>query len=294
MKNLRLGWRTLEALPAIGVLFRLIGTVARRILVFFLHLGEKLRWQRRIRVVVNSPDNAFIPRVADAGTIHDGYQVMHNGIKILTGSYYGAAMSELLRQNRGVHEPQEERVFQEVLKQLPTNAVMLELGAYWAFYSMWFHQAIKDAVCYLIEPMPQYMAYGEQNFALNKMRGHFAAYRIGAHSEAATTGVPMISVDDFVAQHGIEHLHILHADIQGAEFAMLNGAQRTFDAEKIDYLFLSTHSNALHRQCVDFLKARNFIIIADANPDASYSFDGVLVAHHPRVAMPTMINISQR
>jgi hypothetical protein len=38
--------------------------------------------------------------------------------------------------NRGVHEPLEEFVFQEVLKRLPEACAMIELGAYWGHYSM--------------------------------------------------------------------------------------------------------------------------------------------------------------
>jgi hypothetical protein len=38
--------------------------------------------------------------------------------------------------NRGVHEPLEEYVFQELLKNLPKTPLMIELGAYCGHYSM--------------------------------------------------------------------------------------------------------------------------------------------------------------
>ena len=39
---------------------------------------------------------------------------MHNGLKIHLGSYYGPEGATQLIINKGVHEPQEEYVFQEV------------------------------------------------------------------------------------------------------------------------------------------------------------------------------------
>src|SRR6058998_3708738 len=77
------------------------------------HLGKE--WRERIRDAIESPDNAFIPRVANAGQIVNGCQVMHNGLLIHRGSYYGYPIKRMLKLTRGVHEPQEERAFAEVL-----------------------------------------------------------------------------------------------------------------------------------------------------------------------------------
>ncbi|MBI4681229.1 MAG: hypothetical protein HY753_08545 [Nitrospirae bacterium] len=93
-------------------------------------------WERRINDVLSCPDNKFIPRVNNAGSIKDGFLVMHNGIKVLPLSYSGYPMLKMLIENKGVHEPQEERVFFEILKKMPERAVMMELGCYWSFYSM--------------------------------------------------------------------------------------------------------------------------------------------------------------
>ena len=63
---------------------------------------------------------------------------MHNGVLVQRGSYYGETATVLLELNRGVHEPQEERIFQEVLPYIPAGGSILELGAYWGFHSIWF------------------------------------------------------------------------------------------------------------------------------------------------------------
>src|SRR6188768_3969444 len=109
-------------------------------------------WQDRIDKVLECPDNRLIPKVEQAGKIIGDIQLMHNGIKINFGSYYGMEMVRLLELNSGIHEPQEERVFAEVLKKIPDNATMIELGSYWSFYSMWFQNEVKGAKNYMIEP----------------------------------------------------------------------------------------------------------------------------------------------
>ena len=99
-------------------------------------LREKKRemewWRYRRAVTISCPDNARIPRVPDAGRVQGNILTMHNGLRVRKDSHYGADMLRLLRENRGVHEPQEELVFAEVLKWLPDEATMVELGSYWA------------------------------------------------------------------------------------------------------------------------------------------------------------------
>ena len=58
--------------------------------------------------MIACPDNQFIPRVPDAGKLEGGQVVMHNGIKVGGMGYYGAGILNMLIENRGVHEPQEE------------------------------------------------------------------------------------------------------------------------------------------------------------------------------------------
>jgi hypothetical protein len=80
--------------------------------------AERVRQRRyRTNLTISCPDNAHLPRVPEAAQIAHGLQVMHNGLRVHDDSYsyFPDEMHEILRQNRGVHEPQEERVFAEVL-----------------------------------------------------------------------------------------------------------------------------------------------------------------------------------
>jgi hypothetical protein len=61
-------------------------------------------------------------------------QIMHNGLRVVAGGYYGDWMTRIIERLHGHHEPQEEAVFHEILKLLPPDATMLELGGFWSYY----------------------------------------------------------------------------------------------------------------------------------------------------------------
>ncbi len=250
-------------------------------------------WASRISNVLSSSDNVLIPKVTDAGQIKGGKQVMHNGLKIYLGSYYGPEYAKMLLATKGVHEPQEERVFAEAIKTLPLNAVMIEMGAFWSFYSMWFQKQLPHAINFMIEPDDFNLGQGKRNFKLNGMKGAFTQAFIGKES-IDSTPVKTTCIDDFVEKNSINFIHMLHSDIQGFEYDMLQGAQKSILAKRIGYVFISTHSNEVHGECLQFLMSLNFEIIASANLDESYSEDGLIVARAPYMAGIGKIDISKR
>ena len=260
---------------------------------FFRNYKVAPLWENRIANVLQSSDNSFIPRVKNAGVIKSGKQIMHNGLKIHLGSYYGPEYTKMLSLSKGVHEPQEERVFMEVLTTLPKGAVMIEMGAFWSFYSMWFNKAVEQAVNYMIEPDNFNIGQGKRNFRLNQMSGTFIEAYVGRQS-GKLEGKPIIHIDGFVKEHSISFIHVLHSDIQGFEYEMLLGAVNTFDENKIGYIFISTHSNDVHYKCLDFLIKKTFLIIASADLDETFSEDGLIVARSKNSKGIGPVEISKR
>jgi len=252
-------------------------------------------WGYRTKQVLACPDNAYITRVPDAGQVQGEFQVMHNGIKVLLGSYYGKDSVKLIRKNRGVHEPQEERVFQEVLPQVAPGSVMIELGAYWGYYSMWFCKEVRNARAYHVEPIQENLEFGKRNFAANALGGaHFTRSWVGQNSGTAEDGTRIICVDDLVAEQRLEQVAILHSDIQGFEVDMLKGSRKTITAGKISYCFISTHTVELHKGCETFLRDYGFEILASISPPESYSVDGILVGRWPSAPGIGPLSISRR
>ena len=237
-------------------------------------------FELKIRDACAGADNAKIPRVPEAGTVREGHLIMHNGLRIVPDSYTGPGMTRLLEKNRGVHEPQEEYAFGEVLAWLAEREAathtMIELGSYWAFYSLWFQAVLPEARSFCVEPDAGNLAFGEQNFRANGRTGDFTRAYVGAQPSTGTP--PTITVDSFLREKGLDHVDILHADIQGHELEMLRGAQQTLARGAVDYLFISTHHNFLHYRCIDELTNLGYVVLAEADLLETCSTDGLIVA----------------
>lgn len=270
---------------------------------FLKWIANRGLWDAYARIVLTmSCDDAdYIPKCPNAGKVYDDnqlvpYQLMHNQIKVIKDGYCAAWMTDLIYGLKGHHEPQEEKVFYEVLKYIPQKATMIELGSYWGYYSMWFASEVKESSNYLIEPDMERLELGRQNFALNNLSGSFIRGHVGTCSTDAGNhhGSTQISIDSFLKDRNIDHVNILHSDIQGSEYTMLETAIHSIESGKIDYFFISTHSQKIHTDCINFLIAREYEIIAEHSPKESYSVDGLVAAKRIGVPGPQKIQISKR
>jgi hypothetical protein len=251
-------------------------------------------WRMRIDDVIACPDNTEIPRHPDAGRIDGDMITMHNGIRIKALSYYDKRIMNMLVENKGVHEPQEERAFAVVLPLLPEKPVSLEMGAYWSFYSLWLKSVRPGASCHMVEPEQSNMLSGQMNFAVNGFDGTFTNAFVGGKDLRPPDSTPTISVDGYCAEKNINHLHILHSDIQGFESEMLDGARNMFSGRKVDHVFISTHSSELHADCMRKLEGYGYQILCSVDGAESYSGDGLIVACSPAITPPPVITVSKR
>lgn len=254
-------------------------------------------WHLRSRatLVLECPELERLPCVADAGRLRGGVQVMHNGILVERGCYYGGGSVPFFRRTRGIHEPQEEIAFATVLPHMPPGATMLELGSYWAFYSAWFARDVPAARCHLVESDPANLGVGPRNFRLNGLTPASASHRfIDDHGGKAEDGTLVTTVDQLAEELDLDRIHLLHADIQGFERKMLEGARRLITEARVDYCFLSTHGDELHAACRAFLAEHGFVVVLDVPQAGCFSMDGILVARRIGLAGPERIAVAMR
>lgn len=232
----------------------------------------------RFRYILSDPFNIKIKRHDHAGKIIDNYLIMYNGLKIVPGSYCGS-FSDILILNQGVHEPQEEYVFCDVIKKITkNNPIMIELGSYWAFYSMSFLQENPQGQVFLIEEDERYLDIGKKHFQINSMNGTFIHGKISRDD---------IKLDSFVEEYNIPKINILHSDIQGFEIQMLEGAKNVFSKHLIDYVFISTHHQNIHLHCLKFLINNKYTIIGSADVDnETFCHDGIIIACSKNIDYP--------
>jgi len=234
--------------------------------------AESTDFAGRFREIISDPINFLIRRHPRAGYVDNNLVCLHNGLMVpVSGphAYYGG-FSTILVLNRGVHEPLEEFVFQQLLNRLPQAPRMLELGAYWGHYSMWLKQARPGASVHLVEPEPANILAGKHNFQLNGFTGTFLQ---------AFVSRQYFGVDRYLEQQGLTSLDVLHADIQGFEMEMLEGAQSLLGRRAVDYLFVSTHSQELHDGVVRKLADAGYRVEVSSDFESgTTSFDGFVFA----------------
>lgn len=260
----------------------------------------------RVRMTVSCRDTDVLAKVDGAGDVleRDGgrVQVMHNGLLIEEGCYYGPWMTHIIHGLRGHHEPQEEIIVDLVLRRLAAEGghpVAVELGSFWAYYSMWFLRAVPGGRVVAMEPDPAYLEVGKRNFALNGLAGTFVHGAVGAAPgeptsfPAESTGEPVEVVqhdlESLLAQTGVEHVDVLFCDIQGFETLLLERARQALSRGLVRFLVLSTHHHSISGDPLTHQRARAVLadlgahVICEHSVSESYSGDGLIaVSFDPR------------
>ena len=264
-------------------------------------------YQRRIEITTSCRDCDVIPKVARAGeVVVDGgarVQIMHNGLKVLAGAYGGEIIQRIVTTLRGHHEPQEELLFHFVLPLLGDNPMMLELGGYWSFYTMWFlREARGNARALVVEPDPKNIEVGRRNVALNGFQSQVdfvQAFCSDLSRETApfrtevdgVQNIRSVNIADYLRDKAIDKLDMLHMDIQGAELTVLKSLKAVLDSKAIKFVFVSTHHRSFsgdpltHERCLHFLRQCGGQILAEHDVFESYSADGLIVAHFAEDAL---------
>jgi predicted RNA methylase len=250
----------------------------------------------RVMMTIGCGDCDPLMKVADAGRILPGEggptQIMHNGLRVTAGGYYGDWMAHIIRALRGHHEPQEERLFAELLRYARHGSLFVELGSFWAYYSLWFLHEIPGSRALCVEPDPANMAVGRRNAALNGMedRVTFVEAWVGDADRELPT-LNMAGAARLMADHPIE---ILHIDAQGAELPFLCSMSGT--SARPRFVVVSSHhrlisgSATTHEDCIAMIETLGGFVLAEHSVQESFSGDGLIVAsfavHDRSIVLP--------
>lgn len=255
---------------------------------------------RRVVLTVSCPDSDGFAKVPGAGGIEvrEGtrVQVMHNGVVVEEGGYFGPWMDEIIRCLGGHHEPQEELVFGRILERLaaetPTAASVIELGSFWAYYSLWFLEEFPQGRVVAMEPDPDNLELGRRNFALNGRSGHFVHGVIGPDPGATMTftselrGTPHEVVQhdlaSLMAAGQFDRVDLLMCDIQGGETPFFDQAAALLRVGAVRFAVVSTHHHSIsgnpltHQLLLARLQELGGHVIAEHTVGESFSGDGLI------------------
>lgn len=254
----------------------------------------------RVLMTLDCADSDRLPKVDGAGEVLDldgtAVQRMHNGLLIEEGCYYGPWMTEIIRSLHGHHEPQEEVVFAAVLDRLVATdeaPTMVEMGAFWSYYTMWFLQGAGEAGRAVgIEPDPAYLETGRRNLALNGLTATLLPGAVGdepgapvqfrTESTGEVVEVPQYDLASLMTETDLEHVGLLMVDIQGFETLLLRRAVEQLRAGVVRFLVVSTHHHLIsgdaltHQRALDLLVDAGAHVIAEHTVAESYSGDGLI------------------
>lgn len=256
---------------------------------------------KRVLLTTSCRDCDVLPKVETAGQVvtrEDGHevQVMHNGVVVEAGGYFGEWMAEIIRCLRGHHEPQEELAFARVLERLagaerPLTAI--ELGSYWAYYSLWFLHRFPDGCVVAMEPDPVNLEIGRRNFALNGRTGTFVQGLIGprpgevadfvSETDGQTHSVQQMSLETLMAAGDMDHVDLLLCDIQGGEQYFFAQAMDLLQRGAARFAIVSTHHHSIsgdpltHQKLLDLFRGMGAHIVVEHTVGESFSGDGLIV-----------------
>jgi FkbM family methyltransferase len=253
--------------------------------------------QERFAMTASCQDAAGIPKVRDAGLILDlgdrKVQCMHEGSLVVAGGYHGEWMSRIIGELRGHHEPQEELLFHEILKHVAENSCIVELGAFWAYYTNWYLGSVEGSTAVCVEPDTSNMSCGQLNLALNHRTATWINAAVGSggkevlikrESDGSEVMVPCLNMDEIRERAGFPVIEVLHLDVQGAELDLLRSLDNAVAAQALRFVFVSTHhasisgSPTTHQDCIRELQRLGAIILEDHSVEESFSGDGLVVA----------------
>jgi FkbM family methyltransferase len=161
------------------------------------------------------------------------------------------------------------------VRQLKSEGAILDVGANIGLASKWLTLHNPSKTVYSFEPLPANTALIALNcpeaviepVAVGSTRGR-RVFHVDRQSVMAST-IPCswetedlefdaISIDDYVADKGIDSIALLKIDVEGMEYEVLEGAQRALRMTR--QLVMETHSRELHHMSARLLESSGWQI----------------------------------
>lgn len=136
-----------------------------------------------------------------------------------------------------------------VLKILPANSVVVDIGANFGIYSVLLAASSDGCRVHAFEPVPQTAVLLRSNAERNGVDSRIIINNAAVGNETgnllitadryagnyllvdnsydgSTKEVPVIRLDDYVAEKGLQHIDFIKCDVEGAELLVMKGASK--------------------------------------------------------------------
>lgn len=209
---------------------------------------------------------------------------------------------------------EEKIIFSKIIPHLPPKPVIFDVGAYKGEYTDYVKSVLPDAECYLFEAneglYDELKNYNAFPFLISDVTGFVPFYQCeGSANELssaykrevfgqvgfATKLVLSITVDRFCNDNdGINTIHFLKIDVEGAELDVLKGAKRMLTEKRILFAqveYGGTYPDAgiTFKQVINYLdnldykvyelKGENLVQLTEETFVEDYRFANFLITH---------------
>ena len=172
----------------------------------------------------------------------------------------------------------------------------MELGAFWAYYSLWYLKDVPGSRAICIEPDPRNICVGMKNAALNDLqdRAEFLNAWVGgryndqyiqrAESTNEYVTLPCFDMDHLVTLCNDDVIEVLHLDVQGADLPFLESMHLAVSTGRVRFLVVSTHHSSIsgskttHQDCVAAVSRLGGTIFIEHDVQELFSGHGLIVA----------------
>jgi len=176
------------------------------------------------------------------------------------------------------------------------SSLMVELGCFWAYYSLWYLSEVPNSSAIGVEPDKEHLLIGQRNAKLNSLsnRIHFINAWIGGvrvknysaptENSSAPITLPMLNGDSLLDISGGKVVELLHLDTQGAELDFIKSLKTVADKKLVRFVMVSTHHSSIsgstntHFDCLQQLRMLGANILVEHDVIESFSGDGLILA----------------
>lgn len=174
----------------------------------------------------------------------------------------------------GTYEPSHTRLFEEWVQ---PGSTVLDIGAHVGYYTLLSSSLAGDTGrIYAFEPNPRNCVHLRRHVRINRLRnvhveesavaeargvarfGFGTGSGTGKLDEKGRIEVRTIAVDAFCIARSIRPT-LIKIDVEGAEMRVLEGARAVL-LRYHPVILLSTHGEAVHQQCITFLRQMGYLL----------------------------------
>jgi FkbM family methyltransferase len=154
--------------------------------------------------------------------------------------------------------------------------VVFDIGAHVGFYTLLAAELVgSSGRVVAFEPVPENLRYLKSHLRMNRVKNTVVcpvavgrgfgvmgfdrgvSSTQGRLSASAPLKVPVVGLDEYVAQRGFPSPKVIKMDIEGGELDALEGAKTLLSSVR-PVIFLATHSPQLHRDCCQLLSELDY------------------------------------